>query len=57
MDGLLINTVGLRCVLFGTDAEVEQEDIYTECTNIALRKYGRPEMPWSFKAKLMGIPG
>ncbi|KAE8442258.1 hypothetical protein EG329_003518 [Mollisiaceae sp. DMI_Dod_QoI] len=41
MDGLLINT----------------EDIYTECTNVLLEKYGRPPMPWSFKATLMGVPG
>ncbi|KUJ11917.1 HAD-like protein [Mollisia scopiformis] len=41
MDGLLINT----------------EDIYTDCTNILLEKVGRPPMLWSFKAKLMGVPG
>jgi len=41
MDGLLINT----------------EDLYTECANIVLKKYGRPPLPWSIKAQLMGIPG
>ncbi|KAI1458422.1 HAD-like protein [Annulohypoxylon moriforme] len=41
MDGLLINT----------------EDLYTLCSNIVLNKYGRPNLPWSVKAQLMGIPG
>ncbi|OTA67363.1 HAD-like protein [Hypoxylon sp. EC38] len=41
MDGLLINT----------------EDLYTHCSNIVLAKYGRPPLPWSVKAQLMGIPG
>ncbi|KAI1096999.1 HAD-like protein [Rostrohypoxylon terebratum] len=41
MDGLLINT----------------EDLYTLCSNIVLNKYGRPDLPWSVKAQLMGIPG
>ncbi|KAI0884415.1 HAD-like protein [Annulohypoxylon maeteangense] len=41
MDGLLINT----------------EDLYTLCSNIVLNKHGRPNLPWSIKAQLMGIPG
>ncbi|KAI2641597.1 HAD-like protein [Hypomontagnella submonticulosa] len=41
MDGLLINT----------------EDLYTLCANIVLTKYGRPQLPWSVKAQMMGIPG
>lgn len=41
MDGLLVDT----------------EDIYTLCINILLQKYGRPELPWSIKAKLQGRPG
>lgn len=41
MDGLLLDT----------------EDIYTECINILLSKYGRPPLPWSIKAKLQGRPG
>jgi pseudouridine-5'-monophosphatase len=41
MDGLLLNT----------------EDIYTLCADNVLLKYGRPRLPWSVKAKLMGIPG
>ncbi|KAI0910661.1 HAD-like domain-containing protein [Ustulina deusta] len=41
MDGLLINT----------------EDLYTKCANIVLEKYGRPPLPWSIKAQMMGIPG
>ncbi|KAI5924728.1 HAD-like protein [Camillea tinctor] len=41
MDGLLINT----------------EDLYTECANAVLQRHGRPPMPWSVKAQLMGVPG
>lgn len=41
MDGLLLDT----------------EDIYTDCINILLQKYGRPPLPWSIKAKLQGRPG
>lgn len=41
MDGLLLNT----------------EDIYTLCADNVLLKHGRPRLPWSIKAKLMGVPG
>lgn len=41
MDGLLLDT----------------EDIYTNCVNTILEKYGRPKLPWSIKAKLQGRPG
>ena len=41
MDGLLLDT----------------EDIYTACVNIILERYGKPNMPWSIKAKLQGRPG
>lgn len=41
MDGLLLNT----------------EDIYSSCADIVLKKHGRPGLPWSLKAKLMGVPG
>jgi pseudouridine 5'-phosphatase len=41
MDGLLLDT----------------EDIYTLCANNALLRYDRPPLPWSIKAKLMGVPG
>jgi pseudouridine 5'-phosphatase len=41
MDGLLLNT----------------EDIYTLCADNVLTKYGRPKLPWSIKAELMGVPG
>jgi pseudouridine 5'-phosphatase len=41
LDGLLLNT----------------EDIYTLCANNVLTKYGRPPLPWSIKAQLMGVPG
>ncbi|KAH9901971.1 HAD-like protein [Xylariomycetidae sp. FL2044] len=41
MDGLLINT----------------EDLYSLCADNVLKRYGRPPLPWSIKAQLMGIPG
>jgi pseudouridine-5'-monophosphatase len=41
MDGLLINT----------------EDIYTQCADNVLVRHGRPPLPWSIKAQLMGVPG
>lgn len=41
LDGLLLNT----------------EDIYTLCADNVLHKYGRPDLPWSIKAQLMGVPG
>ncbi|GAP91737.2 putative gs1-like protein [Rosellinia necatrix] len=41
MDGLLINT----------------EDLYTKCASIVLERYGRPPLPWSVKARMMGVPG
>jgi pseudouridine-5'-monophosphatase len=41
MDGLLINT----------------EDIYKQCADNVLGRHGRPPLPWSIKAQLMGVPG
>ena len=41
MDGLLINS----------------EDLYTICTNMVLREYNKPDLPWSIKAQLQGRPG
>ncbi|KAM0277060.1 hypothetical protein ACHAQH_006130 [Verticillium albo-atrum] len=41
MDGLLLNT----------------EDLYTHCTNVILASHGRPQLPWSIKARLQGRPG
>lgn len=40
MDGLLLDT----------------EDLYTLCINVILSKYGKPNLPWSLKAKLQGRP-
>lgn len=31
--------------------------MYTLCANNILEKHGRPHLPWSVKAKLMGVPG
>lgn len=31
--------------------------MYTLCANNVLEKHGRPHLPWSVKAKLMGVPG
>lgn len=41
MDGLLLDT----------------EDLYTLCINLILEKHGRPNLPWSVKARLQGRPG
>lgn len=41
MDGLLLDT----------------EDIYTNCINVLLSRYGRPDLPWTLKARLQGRPG
>jgi pseudouridine-5'-monophosphatase len=40
MDGLLINS----------------EDLYTECTNKVLNRYGKPNLPWNIKAQIQGRP-
>lgn len=36
---------------------LDSEDLYTECNNILLAKYGRPNLPWNIKAQLQGRPG
>lgn len=36
---------------------IDSEDAYTIVTNIILRENGRPDLPWSIKAKLQGRPG
>ncbi|KAL1870155.1 hypothetical protein Daus18300_005219 [Diaporthe australafricana] len=48
----------IRACLFDMDGLLlDTEDIYTDCINILLSKYGRPSLPWSIKAKLQGRPG
>lgn len=36
---------------------IDSEDRYTQITNEVLRKYGKPDLPWSIKAQLQGRPG
>lgn len=36
---------------------IDSEDLYTICTNAVLREYGKPDLPWSIKAKMQGRPG
>src|SRR5271163_1587134 len=36
---------------------IDSEDAYSLITNIILRENGRPDVPWSIKAKLQGRPG
>jgi pseudouridine-5'-monophosphatase len=36
---------------------IDSEDLYTIATNVLLKRYGRPELPWSIKAQLQGRPG
>ncbi|KUI54599.1 hypothetical protein VP1G_01919 [Cytospora mali] len=48
----------IRACLFDMDGLIlDTEDIYTDCINILLSKYGKPQLPWSIKAKLQGRPG
>ncbi|KAI0910859.1 HAD-like domain-containing protein [Ustulina deusta] len=48
----------VRACLFDMDGLLlDTEDIYTLCINIILEKYGRPNLPWSIKARLQGRPG
>ena len=36
---------------------IDSEDAYTDVTNTILRENGRPDLPWTIKAKLQGRPG
>jgi pseudouridine-5'-monophosphatase len=48
----------VRACLFDMDGLLlDSEDKYSLVTNTILAKYGKPEMPWSIKAKLQGRPG
>jgi len=48
----------VRACLFDMDGLLlDTEDIYTACVNIILERYGKPNLPWSIKAKLQGRPG
>ncbi|KAI8631920.1 HAD-like domain-containing protein [Xylariaceae sp. FL1651] len=48
----------VRACLFDMDGLLlDTEDIYTLCINTVLEKYGRPNLPWSIKARLQGRPG
>ncbi|EKD18257.1 uncharacterized protein L3040_004784 [Drepanopeziza brunnea f. sp. 'multigermtubi'] len=48
----------VRACLFDMDGLlIDSEDKYTISTNTILNKYGRPNIPWSLKAKLQGRPG
>lgn len=48
----------IRACLFDMDGLlIDSEDLYTLCTNETLRKYGKPDLPWSIKAQLQGRPG
>ncbi|KAJ4319553.1 hypothetical protein N0V84_006283 [Fusarium piperis] len=48
----------VRACLFDMDGLLlDTEDIYTNCINMILEKYGKGALPWSIKAKLQGRPG
>ncbi|KAF2199882.1 HAD-like protein [Delitschia confertaspora ATCC 74209] len=48
----------IRACLFDMDGLlIDSEDLYTICTNEVLRECGRPDLPWSIKARLQGRPG
>ena len=47
----------IRACLFDMDGLlIDSEDLYTNCTNEILRKYGKPDLPWRVKAQLQGRP-
>ncbi|KAH9889580.1 HAD-like domain-containing protein [Xylariomycetidae sp. FL2044] len=47
----------VRACLFDMDGLLlDTEDLYTLCINTLLKKYDRPSLPWSIKAKLQGRP-
>lgn len=48
----------VRACLFDMDGLLlDTEDLYTAAVNTILNKYGKPNLPWSIKAKLQGRPG
>ncbi|KAF2842275.1 HAD-like protein [Patellaria atrata CBS 101060] len=48
----------IKACLFDMDGLlIDSEDLYSICTNKILREHGRPELPWSIKARLQGRPG
>ncbi|KJZ79462.1 hypothetical protein HIM_00931 [Hirsutella minnesotensis 3608] len=48
----------VRACLFDMDGLLlDTEDLYTLVVNLVLDRYGKPELPWSIKAKLQGRPG
>src|SRR5947209_6102097 len=48
----------IRAIIFDLDGLlINSEDIIHTCTDNILRKYGRPPVPWSVKAQLMGLSG
>ncbi|KAK3321508.1 HAD-like domain-containing protein [Cercophora scortea] len=48
----------IRACLFDMDGLLlDTEDIYSQCANHVLTKYGRPHLPWPIKARMMGVPG
>ncbi|KAF8476072.1 putative HAD superfamily hydrolase, partial [Kalaharituber pfeilii] len=48
----------IRACLFDMDGLlIDTEDLYTKVTNTILAEFGRPNLPWSIKARLQGRPG
>ncbi|PQE13742.1 Haloacid dehalogenase-like hydrolase protein [Rutstroemia sp. NJR-2017a BVV2] len=48
----------IRACLFDMDGLlIDSEELYTLVTNAILKKYSRPPLPWSIKAKMQGRPG
>ena len=43
----------IRACIFDVDGTlIDSEDVYTEIYNKVLHEYGKPDMPWSVKARL-----
>src|ERR1700733_14998550 len=48
----------IRAIIFDLDGLlINSEDIIYFCIDNTLRKYGRPPLPWSVKAQLVGTSG
>lgn len=47
----------LACLFDMDGLLIDSEDLYTIVTNTVLRRYNKPDLPWSIKAKMQGRPG
>ena len=50
-DGVLPMPTVRACIFDVDGLLINSEDIYTEAMNNLLHKYGKPDLPWSIKAR------